>query len=159
MLCTDYGLKYHKSRTVYGALMGAGLFLTVLALETAIFWGEYSKCSPGKSLADLYNNECSNTSAMISACVFAVFMFLTLLVQLVLLFMYRDAILGTGPLNEGLGVGASASNKQQPAAGPYSSVGQAADDDTVSVTFDGSSQSHNQSHNSNRGQHLTSVDL
>jgi hypothetical protein len=131
-LCPDYLLKYHKSRTVYGGVMGAGLFLVVLSLQTAIFWGEYSKCTPGQSLEDRYNSECSNREAMVSACVFSVFMFLALLGQLALLFMYKDAILGSAPLNEG---------------GAYKTV--EATEDTVSVTFDGGASR----------QHLTSVEL
>lgn len=140
MNTVDYGLKYHKCRTVYGAVMGAGVFLVVLALETAIFWGEYSKCDPTSSLADRWNSECGQVQAMQSACVFAVFMFLSLLGQLVLLYMYKDAILGTGPLNEGVGGSAP---------GGYNSV--VATEDTVSISFNAEAGGGRQ--------HLTSVEL
>ena len=80
--------------------MGSGLFLVILSLQTAIFWGEYSKCQPAKTFNDT-SAECKTKSAMISATVFAVFMFLTLIIHLLILFMYKDAILGSGPLDEG----------------------------------------------------------
>ena len=55
----------------------------------------------GESLHDQLNDECRQRDAMTSACVFAVFMFLCLVVQLVILWIYKDLFLGSGPLNEG----------------------------------------------------------
>lgn len=93
-----YGMQHWKCRTFYGALLGSGCFLFILSLQTAIFWGEYSRCRPFS-----WSNSvvCKHREAMTSACVFAVFMLLALLAQMLVVFLYKDAILGSGPLNEG----------------------------------------------------------
>ena len=82
--------------------MGSGVVLTILALQTAVFWGQYSTCRAVKWQKSNYV-QCNQHGAMVSACFFAVFMFLTLLGQLFILFMYKDAILGEIPLDEGVG--------------------------------------------------------
>lgn len=51
---TYYGLKQALSRTVFGAILGAGTILLFLSLESAIFWGQYSNCEGlGRRLSGL----------------------------------------------------------------------------------------------------------
>jgi hypothetical protein len=103
-LCVVYGVRYWLCRTFYGVLMGAGLFLVILSFQTAVFWGQYSGCQPLQWGSQWTGTvECRQRDAMISACVFAVLMLLSLLLQLGVLFMYKEQILGNKPLDEGLG--------------------------------------------------------
>jgi len=114
-----FGLENFKSRTFFGILLGAGVFLCILSLQTAVFWGEYSKCRPSTQLTV----ECKQREAMVSACVFACFMFIFLLAQMVLLYLYKDKLLGEGALDEGTGP-----------KGTYSKVALSAQD-TVTVNL------------------------
>jgi hypothetical protein len=100
IITLDWGFKFWKSRTLFGVILGGGTLLTVLSLQTAIFWGNYSSC---KSIGYDRFVQCDHVAAMISACVFAVFMFITLLAQLVIMIFRRDEILGDVALDEGLG--------------------------------------------------------
>ena len=100
-----YCIRYDISRTKFGAILAACLYLVFLSLENAIYWGQYSNCSvPGffKYFADhiIY---CNNTAAMSSVSAFSVLMFLSYLFELFLLFRFKDNFLGTDPLNEGTG--------------------------------------------------------
>lgn len=42
---TYYGIRKTISRTSYGAILAAAVFLVFISLESAIFWGQYSNCS------------------------------------------------------------------------------------------------------------------
>lgn len=121
------------SRTLFGVILGATSFLVVLSLETAIYWGQYGDCIvavptqaptrlPGvvrkleQDISTVFHEplyhrllrfntdvECYHVHAMKSVCAFSVFMFLSYVVLIGLLLKYQHDILGTAPLDEGLG--------------------------------------------------------
>jgi len=124
---TYVGIKKSPSRSLYGAVLGSGLILLVLSLQSAIFWGQYADCekasqpssaptnSPAQAQKILMNSsanldfaqrqllgvECNHTSAMKSVCAFSVFMFLAYIVELGLLLKFKNEFLGSAPLDEG----------------------------------------------------------
>lgn len=88
-----------RSRTIYGAIIGASAFLMILSLQTAIFWGQYSNCQAGFFV----NVYCDQTPAMASLCAFGSLMLFCLVGQLALLVMFKDRFLGSSTMDEGLG--------------------------------------------------------
>lgn len=82
--------------------------LSILTLQTAIYWGQYSQCDPH---SNSMTTQCVNIDAMVSLEVFAIFIFLSLVVQCTLLVRYKDMIL-SNPLSS------SSSSKE----GAYSKV-------------------------------------
>jgi hypothetical protein len=99
---TYYGLKRMLNRTIFGIILGVAVMLTFVSLETAIFWGQYSGCTPAKSLTRrlTIGVECNYTSAMSSACFFSVVMFISYLALICTLIKFKREILGTAPLDE-----------------------------------------------------------
>lgn len=103
-----YGIRKRISRTSYGAVLGGASILVVLSLQTAVFWGQYANCEAGdESVVALRSGEigveCTHVGAMKSVCTFSVFLFLSYIFQMVVLYAYKDLLLGTVPLDEGLG--------------------------------------------------------
>ena len=101
---TYYGLKQVLSRTIFGIILGVAVMLIFISLETAIFWGQYSGCTPappsGSSSSHHYGVECDHTGAMSSACFFSVMMLLSYLLLIGTLIKFKSEILGKVPLNE-----------------------------------------------------------
>jgi hypothetical protein len=102
--------------------------LIFVSLESAIFWGQYSRCSSDRRMllrggapADItasystlfieefigghrelsYGVECKHTSAMKSICTFSVMMFLSYVALVAVMIKFKNEILGPAPLNEG----------------------------------------------------------
>lgn len=99
--------------------------LVFVSLESAIFWGQYSRCTSSRRRSLLrsdgidhslsvelstelmyhreltYGVECNHTSAMKSVCTFSVMMFLSYLALIAVLIKFKNEILGSAPLNEG----------------------------------------------------------
>mmetsp|Transcript_28901 Transcript_28901/g.92337 ORF Transcript_28901/g.92337 Transcript_28901/m.92337 type:complete len:201 (-) Transcript_28901:805-1407(-) len=82
----------YQSSTLLGSLIGVSGTLTLLSLQTAIFWGQLSNCSrpPRGTIVEHYT--CENTSAMQSVCAFAALLFLLQLVITLALFSWRDEL-------------------------------------------------------------------
>ena len=171
-----YGIMMKPNRTFYGAVLGASCVLVFVALQSAIFFGQYSNCtvssqqrrimtvtnvqdhgsllpqplqsqphlqqnnndprfydriqidsssgldnikawtisqdqiirslstassSSSSSSSSSYSVECSNRMGMRFACLFSVLMFMTYLFFILVLFRFKDDILGSKPLDEG----------------------------------------------------------
>ena len=41
---TYYGITHLISRTMYGTILGYSMVLTLISLQSSIFWGQYSSC-------------------------------------------------------------------------------------------------------------------
>ena len=108
-IASYYGIRKRISRTSYGAVMGGASILLVLSLQTAVFWGQYANCeaSDESTVAIVRSGvigvECSHIGAMKSVCTFSVFLFLSYIFQITVLYAYKDLLLGSAPLDEGLG--------------------------------------------------------
>lgn len=74
----------------YGILVGESVFLALLSLQTAIFWGQYSNCRPISY--DRYV-ECRPKDAMPVAAAFASIMFVILITQVGLLLYKKHKFL------------------------------------------------------------------
>ena len=159
-----YGIMVKPNRTFYGAILGASCVLVFVALQSAIFFGQYSNCTlstPRRRITTItntqehvslllqpqlqqenndprfddriridstgsvdnhkmwmmtsqdqirhlstassssYSAECFNRMGMRFACLFSVFMFITYLFFILVLFRFKDDILGSKPLDEG----------------------------------------------------------
>lgn len=90
ILYLDYGFLYWKNGIYYGMLLGASAMLCILSLQTAIFWGQSSKCDTN---GPSNMTQCSHIDAMVSLVVFSVFILFILIVQCGLLIKYKDVIL------------------------------------------------------------------
>ena len=97
--------------------------LVFVSLQSAIFWGQYSRCESdsGRRLLRQISNsitmttqyedterrmlsygvECAHTSAMKSVCTFSVMMFLSYVVLVAVMIKFKNDILGPAPLDEG----------------------------------------------------------
>lgn len=107
-LAAYYGIRKRISRTSYGAVMGGASILLILSLQTAVFWGQYANCEAGdESIVTVRSGsigvECTHLGAMKSICTFSVFLFLSYIIQISILYTYKDLLLGSTPLDEGLG--------------------------------------------------------
>lgn len=104
ILATYYMIRTRAlNRTFYGINLSMSLFLVFIALQTAIYWGQYSGCDTKNQPSYInykFGPECYNPSAMTSLCVFSVFLLLTYIFQLFLLLRFKDDILGSDQLNE-----------------------------------------------------------
>ena len=108
-LYSYYSLRINITRTNFGIVLGGTFVLVMISLQTSIFWGQYGNCEPYHNLdkqtyhssRSLIGVDCSDTHAMKSLCAFAVFMFLSYLFLIGLLYRFKDDILGSAPLNEG----------------------------------------------------------
>ncbi len=104
---TYYCSNFDMNRTVFGAILGSCSVFSMISLQTAIFWGQLSNCSPikSKNVKVTYKGsigyECKNTDAMKSMCTFSVFIFLSYIALIGVLLFYKDDILGNEKLNEG----------------------------------------------------------
>ena len=175
-----YGIMVKPNRTFFGAILGASCVMVFVALQSAIFWGQYANCTLSNSpqrqrimmstMSDVYDSEmasnfpptvtntqqdgflllqqqqakvpsfhdrihhkvdssgidmrawatsqnqirylstatsssfsaeCSNRLSMRFACAFSVFMFITYLFFILVLFRFKDDILGSAPFDEG----------------------------------------------------------
>ena len=172
-----YGVMIKPNRTFFGAVLGASCVLVFVALQSAIFWGQYANCtlssvqrrritmstisnafdskrpstvsntpehgslllqqqqgmnvprfhgdririgssglgmrawatsqdqlrhlSTSSSSSSSFPPECSHRWSMRMACAFSVFMFITYLFFILVLFRFKDDILGSKPLDEG----------------------------------------------------------
>jgi len=71
--------------------------------------GQYANCElNNESTVSIIRSgeigvECSHIGAMKSVCTFSVFLFLSYIFQIVVLYVYKDLLLGSAPLDEGLG--------------------------------------------------------
>lgn len=111
------GIRRAISRTYFGVVLACTIFLILIALQNAIYWGEYSDCSEARRLDGVgralsIGYYCQNRHAMKSVCAFSVLMFLSYIFQVALLIRYKDEILGNGPLNEGYTVDFSDNNSK-----------------------------------------------
>lgn len=81
-------------RVAYGIVLGLGIWLVVLTLMEAIYYGQVSNCSSvGGVRRALLSAECAHPAAQKSACVFSVFLFLGGGVLQVLLLKHKDVLL------------------------------------------------------------------
>jgi hypothetical protein len=97
---TYYGLRRNISRTLYGIILGGSFILVFITLESAIYWGQYGNCEHVSTTSQIH---CAKQSAMKSICTFSVFLFLSYLVLLGVMTKFKNEILGTAALNEGMG--------------------------------------------------------
>ena len=91
--CAFLTINRNQNSTMLGVLIGAAGSLSLLSLQTAIFWGQLSNCRKlplGTPPVPHYS--CENTSAMSAVCAFAALLFLLQLVLTVGLFTWRDEL-------------------------------------------------------------------
>lgn len=108
---TYYFLKKQINRTFFGIILGGAVMEIFISLESAIFWGQYSRCSNSRRLSLLpfseshrglsFGVECQHTSAMKSVCTFSVMMFLSYIFLIAVMIKFKNEILGRAPLDEG----------------------------------------------------------
>ncbi|RYH14110.1 hypothetical protein EON65_34150 [archaeon] len=96
-----YGLFKEVTRTLFGIVLGCSVMLIFMTLQSAIFWGQYSDCTPNSLLNSV--TQCYNPAAMKSCCTFSVFLFLTYIAQVAAMIRYKNDVLGAAPSNEAVG--------------------------------------------------------
>jgi len=74
-----------------GLIIGFGAALTLMSLVTAVFWGELSRCE--EIALEISKYTCDHKAAMITACIFATFMFLLQGAFTLKLHLYKTYIL------------------------------------------------------------------
>lgn len=104
-----YVVRVSPTRALYGVVLGCGVWLVVLSLMQAIYYGQASGCSV-VARRSLLSAECAHPSAQKSACVFSVFLFLGGGVLQFLLLRHKDYIL-PGPMQAPVGAGGSSYEK------------------------------------------------
>lgn len=96
-------IRKSTSQLLYGFTLGVLFVITVVALETAVFWGEYSSCTPvaartpadssALKISSKLGVDCGNRTAMTCACVFASGLFVLYLAQILVLVLCKDEVL------------------------------------------------------------------
>ena len=98
---TYYGLTKYLSRFYYGMILGGSSVLSLISLQSAIFWGDYADCVHSSSYINkiiiLQPNgtgpECNNQAAMQAVGAFSVLMCLCYIAQISLMLYHKNEIL------------------------------------------------------------------
>jgi hypothetical protein len=110
-----FGLRKFINRTKYGGVLGASSVLLMVALQASIFWGQYSNCDvvsqdmTGAAKKGYIGVECSHPTAMSALCAFSVLLFLSHLLLIVVLLLYKEQLLGAEQYDEGFSAHAASS--------------------------------------------------
>jgi hypothetical protein len=105
LLFEEYQIKEHDALQVGVSSAMSSVISLLFSTLSSQPESDYSSLSSSRVLNSSYiSDQCSSQGAMKSVCAFSVFMFLSYLVLGAILVHYKNAILGTAPLNEGYDV-------------------------------------------------------